>query len=233
MTVAIDAKSNWSTSQNAVTSFTDASFTIGSGSNRALVVALVCEATTGNSPTAPTVNWDSTGTNQSMTLIATMSDNRQAHDIRIFLFSLVAPTSGNKTLSVAGLNANVDSLIAYISFTGVDQTGGTITFRNAITSAVGNGTTLTATVTSAIGDAVIAIFGSNSGSVSVNQTAWTNVQVGTTFGSDGYTGNYAIAVGTSTAMTLTQSAGNCNYAAMDILAASVGGIFMPPGQIWM
>jgi hypothetical protein len=231
--VALDAKSEFSASKDGLTSTTDATFTVGAGSNRALVVALCTESVTGSAPTAPTCRWDSTGTNQSMTLITTMSDNRDTHDCKIFLFGLVAPTSGLKTLDISGCNANTDFVFAYISFTGVDQTGGTTTFKNAITNGVANGTAITATVTTNVNDGSVCSFGGNNGAPTVNQTAW-NVEALTTFSTNYQKGCYAIASGTSVAHTLTQTIANANYAAMAInqfTAASASNPLMP--QIWI
>src|ERR1700757_205342 len=221
MAVALDAKSNWSASHNAVASFTDASFTVGAGANRALVVALVVETTSGSNPTAPTANWDSTGTNQPMLLLRTQTDTGNAN-ISSFLFGLAAPTSGLKTLSIAGLTAPSDSFVSYISFTGADQTGGTTTFKNATGSFVGSGLTITASPAANAGDAVVSVFGGNDGTPTVNQTAWAAAAL-TTASTDYWISNYALATGTM-AMTMTQgSSTHCNANAVVINQFQAGG----------
>lgn len=205
MAVALDAKGNFSVSHDAVTSYTDTSFTVGSGANRALIVGLACESGTGNHPTAPTANWDSTGTNQSMTLIAASTMQlSSSSDFSLFLFGLVAPTSGNKTLSIASMNgsAGSDSIVAMISFTGVDQTGGTTTFKNG-NKGNNSTTTISYAPTTVSGDAVVTVFGTGFGGESFNQTVWANLAQ-TTLAAFNYDGQYALAVGTTTTMTMTQ-----------------------------
>jgi hypothetical protein len=220
MAVALDAKSGWTTSHNAVTSWTDASFTVGVGSNRVLLIGLVTEATSGSPPTAPTANWDSTGTNQSMLLLHTQTDTGNAQ-ISSFLFGLVAPTSGLKTLSVAGLTATTDSMACYIAFTGADQTGGVTTFKNATGSFVSSGLTVTESPAANSGDAVIGLFGGNDGTPTVNQTAWAPATL-TTAAVDFWISNYALATGTM-AMTMTQgSSTHCNGNAVAINQVSAG-----------
>ena len=219
MAVALDAKLGFGSSHNALTTFTDTAFTVGSGSNRVLVVALSVEVSSGSPPTTPTANWDSTGTNQSMSLIHTQSDSNDPN-ISSYLFGLVAPTSGNKTLSIAALTSTSDSLIAYISFTGADQTGGTTTFKNA-TGSIASATSITETPTANSGDAVVAVFGGNDGTPSVNQTSWSAATL-TTLTTDYWIANYALATG-SMSMTMTQgSTAFCNGNAMVINQAASG-----------
>ena len=217
MAVALDAQSSAFTASQSLASYTNAAFTVGSGANRALVVALVCESTTGNSPTAPTLSWDSTGTNQSMQLISTMSDNRTSSEIRHFIFGLVAPTSGNKKLAVGGLNTNCASILAYISWTGVDQTGGTTTFKNAATNNTGSAlTVLSANVSGNVGDAAIGVFGSNDSSPTPNQTTWCTASL-TSVSFDYYCSNYALMASSPVTMSSSwASAASCNYSVMAI-----------------
>lgn len=203
MAIALDAKGNFSASHDGVLSYTDASFTVGSGSNRALIVGIACEATTGNHPTAPTANWDSTGTNQSMTLLSACTlQLALSSDFSLFLFGLVAPTSGNKTLSIAAMHAGADSIVAMISFTGVDQTGGTTTFKNGGTGHNAT-TTISYAPTTVSGDAVVTVFGTGFGGESFNQTVWAALAQ-TTLLAFNYDGQYALATGTTTTMTMTQ-----------------------------
>jgi hypothetical protein len=200
MAVALDAKTLYGASQNAVTSFNDTSFTVGSGLNRALVVALACEFIAGNAPT-PAVTWDGVA----MTLIDSVLESRPTKPAQIFLFGLVNPNSGNKTLAVSGLNANVDSIVSFIAFTGVSQAGGSGTFANVTKAALAAATSGTATVNTVTGtDAVICAFGSNDGSPTTNQTSWATGKT-TSLGTDWHSSNYALSPGASAAMTLTQS----------------------------
>lgn len=226
MTVVLDAKSGWSASHNGVTSFTDSSFTVGVGVNRALVVALVCQSTKGNLPVNPAVVWDSgpvgTATNQDMgnathTLervsigsgqfelvdvtnvipALTLVDTRHPqYDVAMLFYGIVAPTIGNKTLQVSGLNANTDCIISYISFFGVSQAGGPSTFQNGVTGTNSGTVTETATVPALPNDAVIAVFGEAGASPSVNNTPWA-AAAGTTLGILSFLSNYLIGPGGS------------------------------------
>jgi hypothetical protein len=122
--------------------------TVGSGSNRALIALINFGHTSGpNDPSSITATWDSGGTNQAMTQLALFTPGSSGAS---GIWGLVAPTSGNKTLAVSWTTAN-ESYIAGISFTGVDQTGGTTSFPNAAT---GSATSLT--IPSAVGDIGVA-----------------------------------------------------------------------------
>jgi hypothetical protein len=132
MAVAVDAASTSFTFVQAVTTSSNTKQTVGSGSNRALVVVVCLD---GTSISATGVHWDSTGTNQAATLITSIVNGA----IRIELWGLVAPTSGNKTLKVDLSAAATDFWVSSVAFTGVDQTGGVTSFAHANT---GNTTSL-------------------------------------------------------------------------------------------
>lgn len=205
MAVALDAKGDFSASHDAVTTYTSTTFTVGSGANRALIVGIACESGIGNHPTAPTAVWDAVGANQSMTLIAASTFQlSSSSDFSIFLFGLVAPVSGNKTLTIANMNgaAGSSSIVSMISFTGVDQTGGTTTFKNGNKGNNGT-TTISYAPTTVAGDAVATVFGSGFGGESFNQTVWANLAQTSVLACN-YDGQYALAVGTTTTMTMTQ-----------------------------
>jgi hypothetical protein len=88
--------------------------TVGSGSNRALLVALATSSATTSSMTWNGVALSSLGS------VDNSSD-------RLELYGLVNPASGTQTLSVS-LGAGQWGLISAISFRGVNQTGGTTSF---------------------------------------------------------------------------------------------------------
>jgi hypothetical protein len=131
---------------NNSASYTD--LTVGSGANRVMIAHLVTSSTI----VSPSMVWDSVGANQTMTLIR--SQQMATWSKFIYTFGLVAPASGNKTLSVAWTN-NVDWIVQASDFINADQTGGTTTFANA-TGGNGTSTTPATTVTSADGDIAIA-----------------------------------------------------------------------------
>lgn len=220
MAVALDAKSSFSASKNGVLSYTDNTFTVGSGANRALVVAICAESTTAQ--TAPTVTWDTTNSSQPMTVISSLSA-AHTHSLTMFLYGLTAPTAGNRTLTVSGLSSSTDSIFAYISFTGANQTGGVTTFKNSTSFSTAGVTTLTASIATVISDGVVAIFGGNDGTPTTNNSTWSPSAL-TTFGTDNYVANFFIATGTTTDMTLTQgSAAEASVVAAAIAQAAAAG----------
>lgn len=170
MAVAVDAVSSAATQSGlGVTTFTHTNLTIGASlSNGALIFGVVFDATI----TSPNAHWDSTGTNQLMTLLGTVSISANA---MIALFGLRNPTSGNKTFSTSWTTATSCTVFG-ISFTGVDQTSNAAAFKN-FNSATGTSTAPSVTITSATGDAVVAWFMHDNGSFdfsSLNNTTLYN-----------------------------------------------------------
>lgn len=207
------------------TTLTDTGFTVGSGSNRALIVALIVETTgtLNNLPATPTAHWDSTGANQNMTLVCSSQDKRATNFAAIYFFALVAPTSGNKTLSLSGFAATVNFTFTYISFTGVNQTGGATSFANAITNNTATGPTVTASVTAGTNDAAIGFFGTNATTgQSLNKTPWITVTTGP-LAVDFYASCYDLSPGSSPDVITftTLSTFFAFYAAFDIVGAAV------------
>lgn len=169
MAVAFDANATADTTANGVTSTSPANLTIGSGSNRALVVQLLLSLKTAS---AVTVTWDNGASNQACTLIVTANGGGATG--RAELWGLVAPVSGAKTLRAAWTGSS-DVVINGVSWTGVDQTGGATSFPHS-TSTTGSGISGAGvgsiTVTSAVGNAVMMNTAANSGNWSApTQTA--------------------------------------------------------------
>lgn len=162
--VAFDAQGTADCTQSVLgtTGSTCATLTVGSGANR----AVVCYVGFGVAVSSVAVVWDSGGTNQSMALIAgATATNVQETN----LWGLVAPTSGAKTLKVTWNAVTTDVEIDCVSYTGVNQTGGATSFPHG-TSATGNSTAPSVTVTSATNNAVVAGFSSGASFTSVNNT---------------------------------------------------------------
>lgn len=170
MAVAFDAQSSASSTANGVTSHNHTNLTVGSGANRALLVMVAWSTTV---PTGITVTWDNGASNQACTLITNASHGSATGGNRsVQLYGLVAPVSGNKTLRVAWTGA-ADVYVDAIAVTGADQTGGATTFPNGTSAngATGPGATNGVTITSAVGDYVIAAHVTPTNAVSsVNQT---------------------------------------------------------------
>src|ERR1700719_1791975 len=157
MAVGFDATSDAEFSGTNISSFTDNSFTIGTGSNRAMVYGLNFGWSTYTQPTGISVVWDPTGANQPLSLIV-QSPNTSGN-VFAQLWGLVAPVSGNKSLAVSWASPVDLVKAAGVSFIDVDQTGGTTTFNNANTNFgtfanVVNLTVLTTANDAAVGDAV-------------------------------------------------------------------------------
>src|SRR2546428_12764173 len=100
MAVTLDARSTTPAQANAVTTIDLTTFTVGSGSNRALV-AQIAWGSGGGTPSGITLNWDQLGTPQAMTLIKTVTNG----SLVVALYGLVNPTSGNKTLRASWTTA--------------------------------------------------------------------------------------------------------------------------------
>jgi len=144
--VVLDAMATPLKVNPASTSADLTSLTVGSGSNRALVAELhFAFATSGVTDIA--VTWDPSGANQPLTQIATLNS---AGSGITELWGLVNPTSGNKTLRVTWTTSTT-AIINAVSWTGVDQTGGTTSFPNA-TTGTGSGNVHSLTITSALGN---------------------------------------------------------------------------------
>lgn len=207
MTVTLDAVVGDVTSNSNTGSQTLGTLTVGTGANRALIVAVTLQP----AATSVAVHWDSTGTNQVMTLIGTVTDTASVCTVR--LYGLVAPTSGNKTLSATWTGTS-DVTLAAICFTGVNQTGSTTSFAHFNSAHAGTAPSLT--VTSATGDYVVGALANSSGSFStVGNTSWYLDNVPNFFSA---AGNYATGAGTVT-LTATPAV-TYAYAGVDVVAAA-------------
>jgi hypothetical protein len=148
MSVALDANATAPADGNALTTIDLATLTVGSGSNRALIVQLCFSAAV----TITAVNWDALGSPQACGLI---SSQAASDGTNCMLYGLVAPTSGNLTLRISW-TGSADVIVNATAWTGVDQTGGGTSFV-AATPATGSATPLTLTVSSATGNATMAV----------------------------------------------------------------------------
>lgn len=121
--------------------------TIGTGANRVLVAQYV------GSTDVTSMAWDPTGANQALTLIFKQQFSGVA-SYWVELWGLVAPVSGNKTLTATLASSATFSSFNATSFNGASQAGGAGTFYNA-GQASGSSTSARITVASAAGDMVI------------------------------------------------------------------------------
>src|SRR6266704_349235 len=152
MAVAFDAKATAyaATTGTGVTTLSNNNLTVGSGSNRALIAVVTWVNTA--TPTSPSANWDTAGTNQAMTQIGSTIAN--GSDVHCALFGLVAPTSGAKNFTITWTNA-CGCYVDLIAFTGVDQTSVAVAFPH-FNSATGSTSPASVTITSATGNYTVA-----------------------------------------------------------------------------
>jgi hypothetical protein len=138
--------------QAAATSAAFTGLTVAAGTNTVMVVVLIFLSNPG-SGVLNSIVWDAAGANQTLTLIGKTQATPAGWNEWHFLYGLVAPATGNKTLSVAWTSSVAVRMNA-IALDGADQTGGTTTFAHYTQ---GQGTSpATIAVTSAVGNLVVA-----------------------------------------------------------------------------
>ena len=161
--VALDANATSHAEGNSLTTIDLTTLTVGSGQNRLLLAQLAVS----NSASAISLTWDPAGANQSLTLTHS-GGNSSSH--KIYLYSLLNPTPGNKTLRASWTTASGVQLNA-TSFTGVNQTGGATTFPNNASTTGGGTSPSTVNITTAVGNATVsASVASSGGQSSLNKT---------------------------------------------------------------
>lgn len=172
--VAFDAKAT-STTQISYPGLTgtNSTLTIGSGSNRALIVC----ASYMLKPTTSGVVWDAASANQAMTLIASKLNGSQYVEI----WGLVNPVSGNKIITLTGTAPSggytgFGCLFSGASFKNVNQSGGTTSFANAVTaSGNSNPTAPSITVTSSVNDMSIGAVSAGDGGSALSSPTQTTI----------------------------------------------------------
>jgi hypothetical protein len=223
MAVTFDAVGVSTTGKAGVTvttvSLTD--LTVGTNSQRALVIQVLFLGTAGggSAPTGVAWNWDATGTPQALTQIGTNTTSGNGQIVQ--LWGLVNPTSGNKTLTGTWTN-NQEVDLQAVSWWGVDQTGGTTSFAH-FNSATGSSATPSVTVTSAVGNAVMAVMVAGT-AVGINSVD--NTQTFLYHGSGSIEGGGNRAAGAASVVLTGTYAGSDLWAiaGVDIVAASGGDL---------
>lgn len=168
MAVAVDAVGGVSHA-NTGTSGTDATLTIGAVSNGALIYLL---ALSGPLQTGVTLTWDSGGTNQAMTLLASIAATNIG-GASAYLFGLKNPTQGNKT-AVASWPTSSNWIMCGISFSGVDQTTPFVNSASTVASTDTSGHA-SITITSSTGDIVVALDSQDFSGYQVPATNFTEI----------------------------------------------------------
>lgn len=224
MPAAFDAACTISTSANGTSA--QSLITVGSGTNRALVVMLQFVGT--SLPAALVVTWDSAGTGGAAQPMTQITNTFVANTANCcVLYGLVAPNSGLRLLSVAYTGTTEVGIYA-VSFTGADQTGGATTFANGNHNSGVASNPATVTITSTSADAICACFVDNNtqGSATLSDTQIDGFRSGN---SEDCCANYAIGSGTH-ALTATWP-GACNWASAgtSIKAVATGSVSAATG----
>lgn len=215
MALAIDATATAATTTAGATSLTNANLTVGAGATCLLAVIVFQEqlATPG---TINVCRWDSAGTNQATTLVASIqSDNT---NLLTQFYALVNPTTGNKTLS-ASWTTSVPAVLNVMSFSGgVTTSVATAFVRSGTNHALSGSPTLS--LTGATGNI----------SVCCEASVPANITSLTTTGSSSWFANNAVAsahVSASTAPSATSitwtgapTSTEWNIAGIDVVAGA-------------
>lgn len=205
-------------------------WTIGSSlSNGAAVVALLYNTLGTTNATFTTPQLNGTG----MTQI--IQHNFSGNGIGVVLFGQIAPASGPATFTVTS-SISADYYVYGVSFTGVDQTGGTTSFAHSAAADNAGTTCLANTITTANGNYTLQAASVGTG----NSTS--TMQVGTCgsgtahqdwFDNSSPTGQAASAgkVASTSASTawivINSSSDNAFTVGVDIVAAAGGGPTCP------
>jgi hypothetical protein len=226
MAVAFDAKTAAGTSGNGVSPLNVTNMTVGSGANRALVLLVNCADSATGFPGGFAANWDSAGTPQLMTQI-TGTLVSSAGTGTTALYALLAPTSGAKTLSITWTTGSHEMHAQAVAFTSVDQTSIAVAFPHGTTNS-GNADPATITVTTANGNAVVAVFAQSTGNwASTNNNT---IDLDNTGPNVGLAGNYVLSTGASATMTATIGGAAAFDAAGTAILAAGGGAPVAPSS---
>lgn len=181
------------------------SFAVAANANRCMI-GMISDPS--NAITGAAMTWDNGGTNQSLTLI---TNNGGGGSGAVWLFKLIAPTTGTKTMSVSWTGTTALDIAAAV-FDGADQS----TCINAPdTTGVNQAPPATLTVTSTTTGATLVCV-ANITSISAI-TGGTSIYLDSGVGAAGY-----ILGGTSNVHSWTVT-GTSQLTGIHILAAAAGG----------
>jgi len=200
---------------NVTTISATTGYTIGVGAT--LLVATIVFQNPGLSapPTSVTMTWDSV----SMTARSNVNVNADAETETAYIFTLVNPNSGAKTLTSSWTTAQ-DVYMSAVSFTGTD----TVTGIDAADNTTATNVT-TITVPSDVNGATVACFVTDGATPTVNFTKiWAEAPL-----NPGGGGSYTLG-GTSNGHTFTGAGGTGQaLAGVHVIAAAGGGAGGPVG----
>lgn len=220
MAVAFDAESTGWTNVSS-TSLSHTLMTVGTGgSNYVLIACILFSAAA--APAGLAVTWGA----QTMTAIPSTTVNNATLPGTMILYGLVAPTSGNQTLSVTWTAGTNEVHACCISFTGASQTSVAVAFPNGTTQNA-NVTNGTLVITSNVGDMVNGWWSDNATTFSGSDTTGTNIQFQNTGPNLGSVGMYDNGASPSVTCTVTTGTTNkvgsgCDIAVFVAAGAMVG-----------
>lgn len=216
MAVALDATGTALIGGSSVSSINYSGITVGSGSNRVLIATLCLGVA--NTVSSPSATWDSGGSNQSMTLIGSVTTGSAGSVAYAALFGLRNPTAGTKTLAFSWTGANFPSCEA-ISFTGVTQTSDAAAFAHFNSSPGAGGQAIN--ITSATNNMVVGLFAATGSLTSINNT---QIYLDTT--SNGDDSAACRAAGAATVSISTVGGGGSVICGVDIVAGGAAAAFI-------
>lgn len=156
-------------SSNVVTAFDYTGSTISGGLANSVFVLIISTTGTLAAASVP-ADWDHTGTPQTMTQLAEVNNTTGP---QVILYGLRNPTAGNLTAHIGSWTGATQIAVVGCSFSGVNVTNDGTAFTNAATQN-GNHAPQSVTVTSAVGDYVLAGFSSG---VNFTSTSATQIYV--------------------------------------------------------
>lgn len=113
--------------------------------------------------TGTSATWDGVA----CTLIASQTSGGISGRVEVWGLSPIGTHTGNKTFSITFAGGTAQLVIQGQSWTGADQTGGTTTFNNSAATS-GNSSLASGTITSQVGDALIAGYVASSATTTPN-----------------------------------------------------------------
>lgn len=211
MAAAFDAKNTANTQTNGATTLTNSNLTIGNFANLLLIATITFPTAL---PTITQFQWDKLGTPQNLTAVTNASSS--GANSSCALYALVAPTFGNKQLSITWTGTS-EATLSCLSFKGVDQTSVSVACPHG-NGANGNSNSAAVTITSASGNMVTGVFITIASGI-INSTNNNNVFIDNSGTSSDAAGNYASGAASVALSAAISASGVWNAAGCDILAA--------------
>jgi hypothetical protein len=209
--ITLNAAGSGHTIAHDVSPVNYAGLTIAAGTD----IGLVATIHTFDASSISSVQWDATGTPQALTLIT----SAQNGDEDVFIYGLLGPTTGNRTLRVTfGGVAPPDVYLHASAYDNVTQASVGAAFVAATPGTGTSNPAATITITSATGDMTLAAVTAAQSLSSYNRTILIT-------GDDGsFTGGYAgYAAGAATVAHTFTLGGNVAYAIAGVNMVQSGG----------